>query len=245
MKPDSSLLRRISFPVLLAGIALGLVGIVCDARAGIQPTNAPTTDAATDVSISSEVIIAEPCLAVATVAAANSNGLISSLTAELSGLPEGNDATFVTDATNTTGTLIWHPVAGDRYASVVFTATTANGQSVSSVEVLDVPRVIQASAVFRWYPTVADIGNYTVTFVATASDGETASLEKALTVINQPTAAPNPTPSNQRLSPQAPTRGPIVSIVPCGSCGGGSGEIDTVNVASPTFEFFEIFLIVT
>ncbi|HEY6572477.1 MAG TPA: PKD domain-containing protein [Candidatus Eisenbacteria bacterium] len=244
MKPDSSLLWRISFQILVVGIALGLVGIVADATAGIRNSYAPTTDAA-DVSISSDIVAAEPCLVVITVTAANSNGPIASLTANLSDLPPGNDATFVTDATNTTGTLIWHPGVDDRNGFVVFTATTANGQSVSSAELIDLPKVIQARGSFQWNPTVADIGTYTITFLATASDGETTSLVWPITVVNRSTAAPNPTTSYQRLSPQAPTRGPIVSIVPCEQCGGEGAEVDTVDVASPTHEYFAILLNVT
>lgn len=233
MKPESSLLRCIAIRSWMAVVALTVAAVATEASAGYPIGKAPTLGVATDLSISSDVVTAEPCLVVATVAATSLNGPIATLTADLTGLPAGYHATFVTDAMNTTGTLIWHPAPGDRSGLVAFTATTTNGQTATSIESITVPDPIQALATFHWAPTLADLGSYPVSFDATGSGGEMASLVMTLTVINRPMASTSPTRSTQRLSPEAPTRGPIVSIFHCGECGGGSGgAIDTVNVGS-------------
>lgn len=242
MKLGRNLLWGTSARALVAGLVLGLVGTVSDVQAGTWSTKPGTTAAASEIDISSSVFPATTCLVIVAVAAGDPNGPITSLTADLSGLPQGNDATFVTNSTNTAGTLIWHP--GDA-ATGVFTVTftaTANGQSASTTQAIDVARLFQALGFFQWAPTLADTGTFTVTFTALASDGETGSLVWPLTVLNQSTITPNHARTDERLSPQAPTRGPIVSIGgSCGGCGGG-GETDTVIVNGQFTDSFEFFL---
>ncbi len=71
---------------------------------------------------------------VVNVTAADLDGdLITSLIADVSGLPEGHGATFVVNATNTAGTLTWtpSPTAG-RAAPYAVTFTAANAQSGSA-----------------------------------------------------------------------------------------------------------------
>ncbi|HLQ66507.1 MAG TPA: putative Ig domain-containing protein [Candidatus Limnocylindrales bacterium] len=66
------------------------------------------------------------------VTASDPNGdAVTSLTADASGLPAGNNASFTTTADNTSGTLTWTPQAGQTgNFTVVFTAT-ANALSTS------------------------------------------------------------------------------------------------------------------
>jgi PKD repeat protein len=243
MKPGSNLLWSQPFLILLAAVSLGLVGNATHAHAEAGSAEAPTTGAATEVLLSADVLAEEPCLVVIAVTATDPNSPITSLTADLSGLPPGNDATFVTNATNTAGTLIWHP--GEPTACFITFTAIANGQSTSTAVAFSVAPEVQALGTFQWFPTAADAGTYTVTFTAVASDGETFSLAWPLTVITEATVSPNLTRSSQHPSGQAPARGPIISIGTCGQCGGEGAEIDTVHVGGQISEYFEIWLYVS
>jgi len=222
----------------MVSAAIGFVGALAEPR-----------DAGATVQVSDQVIANEPCLVAIKVAASDPSGPISSLTADLSFLPPGNDATFVTDGSNTSGMFIWHPAPGDREGDVVFLAT-ANGQTARQFQGVVVPQeVIQSAGFFEWHPTLADLGAYTITFQARASNGDSVSLAWPLSVISQPPSAPEPAPSPSRYqnrSSEAATRGPIISVFSCSSCGGEIGKLHSVNVSStPNPEFFKVQISVT
>ncbi|MGE5177249.1 MAG: Ig-like domain-containing protein [Hyphomicrobiales bacterium] len=64
---------------------------------------------------------------------------IAALTADTSGLPAGNDATFTPDGTNTGGELTWTPQPGQTGAfTVTFTASNAlSGSATATIDVTD------------------------------------------------------------------------------------------------------------
>ena len=76
----------------------------------------------------------------ATVTASDPDGdAIETLTADLSGLPAGNNAQFAVDASHTSGTLTWTPTADDASdAPYAVTFTAANGLSGSSTTAITV-----------------------------------------------------------------------------------------------------------
>ena len=71
---------------------------------------------------------------------------ITSLTADLSALPAGNDATFAPGAGNTSGTLMWTPSFEDS-GSYAVTFTAHNGQSASTQTSVIVANVDRAPAI--------------------------------------------------------------------------------------------------
>jgi hypothetical protein len=87
-------------------------------------------------------IAGTPITMVVTASDPNSEAL-ASLTADLSGLPAGNDAAFTVGAGNTSGTLTWTPTPGDpRPAAynVTFTASNAlSGRATCAITVLADP----------------------------------------------------------------------------------------------------------
>src|SRR5262249_12303436 len=105
-------------------------------------------------------------LAVHVTAADPDGDPITTLTADLSSLPAGNDAAFIVGQGDTSGTLTWTPAAGDSGTSRV-TFTAANALSASAATTLRVkasnqpPRAVLAVA-----PAT---GNEPLTVVADAS----------------------------------------------------------------------------
>jgi len=78
--------------------------------------------------------------AIVTVAVVDPNDdAITSLTVDTSALPAGNDASFTTNANNTSGTLTWTPQAGQTgNYSVVFHADNAmSGSAAATIRVID------------------------------------------------------------------------------------------------------------
>jgi parallel beta-helix repeat protein len=93
---------------------------------------------------------------------------ITSLKADLSGLPTANNATFTANSTNTAGTLRWTPTFGDSGTYIVaFEAT--GGATVSASTTIHVANVDRAPVVSS--PSVVQVGpNGTVSFTVTAAD---------------------------------------------------------------------------
>jgi parallel beta-helix repeat protein len=96
---------------------------------------------------------------------------ITSLTANLSGLPPGNNAVFTVGAADSTGTLSWTPGYDDAGAySVTFTA--ANALSASATTAISVANVDRAPAVAAPAATVAEASALTLTVHAADPDGQ-------------------------------------------------------------------------
>ena len=155
---------------------------------------------------------------------------ISSLTADLSDLPEGSEPSFSTNETNSEGTFNWHMSVGDAGSyHVVFTAT-ANDLSSSDTTQVDVwPAGTNVTGVFTWTPKAGEEGVYEIVFSAT-DEGGTSTLPWTITVTS-PSPAPAPSaPLSPRApgpgqAPQAPQKGPIIS-------GAGSTTVPTGNTAT-------------
>jgi hypothetical protein len=161
-----------------------------------------------------------------TVSASDPDGEgIFSLTADLATLPEG-DATFTTNETSTSGTFAWHPNIGDA-GSYVITFTASNALSGSASTTLNVLAAgITARGTLTWTPQPGDEGEYDIIFTATNAAGETGSLTTHVTVF-PPTSdslriAPTPTRDGSLLSPESPTKGPIVEGPSSASASAGS-----------------------
>jgi hypothetical protein len=155
---------------------------------------------------------------------------ISSLYADKVGFPEGNDATFTTNETNTEGTFLWHMNPGDAGTyHVVFTATANDISSSDTTEVDVRPAGTNVTGVFTWTPKAGEEGVYEIVFSAT-DEGGTSTLPWTITVTS-PSPAPAPSaPLSPRapgagLAPQAPQKGPIIS-------GTGSTTVPTGNTAT-------------
>ncbi|PYM09393.1 MAG: hypothetical protein DMD82_00240, partial [Candidatus Rokuibacteriota bacterium] len=103
-----------------------------------------------------------------TVTASDPDGdPISGLAADLSALPPGNHASFVTDASNTSGTLTWTPRTGDAAgAPYPVTFTAGNALSGSATTRLSSDRSPVATAPVSQAATE----NVPLTFTVTASD---------------------------------------------------------------------------
>jgi hypothetical protein len=239
---------------LFACATIGLLGIVDVAVAAPPALLVPLADSKPATRDADSRIFlyqsheAAPCLVVIRVSVRAFDGSVistpddvTSLSADLSGLPQGHDATFVTNATNTEGTFVWHPAEGmNGQYTVVFSATANREVTFLKVATPSTSRY-QALGRFEWKPTAADIGSFKVTFAALSSEGETSSLEWPLTVIDQRIAALRTAQIRRSLSGQALTRGPIMSLYPScsdadtGGAGGSScndAETDTVVVGS-------------
>jgi hypothetical protein len=130
---------------------------------------------------------------------------IASFTAEFS-LPEGNDASFTTDVSKTTGNFVWHPKSGDAGSySVTFTAS--NGLSGSATTELGVDRAgTGVNGLFTWTPQAGAEGVYDIVFTATDAGG-TSTFTSTITIEG---GATSPRPA-AALAPQAPQKGPIIS----------------------------------
>lgn len=105
------------------------------------------------------------------VAVTDPNGdAILSLTADTSGLPAGNDASFTTNADNTAGTLTWTPQVGETGTySVSFTAGNALSTSATTaIRVIDT-----AGQPFVACPGIQSTGEFRpLSFLVTAGDPE-------------------------------------------------------------------------
>lgn len=163
---------------------------------------------------------------------------ISSLSANLSSLPEGSEPLFTTTEDNTEGTFLWHMAAGDAGSyDVTFTAT-ANDLSSSATTHIGVGLAgTNITGVLTWTPNPGDEGVYEVVFSAT-DEGGTSTLLTTITI-----ASPSPAPSAPLAplapggslapqSPQAPQKGPIISGPTAVS--GTPGTPVTVSVSAST-----------
>jgi parallel beta-helix repeat protein len=108
-----------------------------NALSGSAPTAITVTnvDRAPVVLAPSSVSVGAGALVTIKVSANDPDGdAIASLKANLSNLPAGNDASFVTDSTNTSGVLTWTTkLATARRYDVVFTATNALSGSATTI----------------------------------------------------------------------------------------------------------------
>jgi hypothetical protein len=104
---------------------------------------------------------------VVNVTAHDANGdAITSLTADVSALPAGNNAVFTANATNTAGTLVWTPQAGQAGSyPVTYTASNSlSGSAGGTIQVTDtggvpfvqpIPNVVTAPGSLVTFPVYA------------------------------------------------------------------------------------------
>ncbi len=112
-------------------------------------------------------------LTVTVTASDPDNQAIQSLSADLAGLPAGNNAVFSTNGSNTVGTLTWTPTFSDAPGPYTVTFTASNAlttTSVSSIGVTNVdhPPVVVAPAT----ATVAENGALSLDVTASDADGD-------------------------------------------------------------------------
>ncbi len=160
-----------------------------------------------------------------TVTASDPDGeAITSLTADLSLLPAGNDATFVPGASNASGVFTWHmqPGQGGSFP-VTFTASNAlSATAYTRINVAAPGTSITGDLV--WTPQPGDEGVYDIVFTAMDQAGLTASATTQLTILAGPSAAaplaaagsaPLPAPGGRDakapLAPAMPQKGPVIS----------------------------------
>jgi hypothetical protein len=139
---------------------------------------------------------------------------ITSLSADLSGLPAGNDAIFTVNASNTAGTLTWHPVPGDAGTyNVTFTASSPNGLAGTAATQIDVAFPgTSITGRFLWTPSQSDAGVYDVVFTATDTFGQTDTAVTHVTVTGGAGMSFSP-PSRARKAASIATKGPVIRAV--------------------------------
>ena len=143
---------------------------------------------------------------------------VTSLTMSAS-LPPGADASLTSDASNTTGTFVWHPEIGEAGDyEVVFTAI-ANGASASATtQILVAAFGTSITGTVIWTPGPGTEGSHFVTFTATDSRNDTTFASCEIVVTEASATAPRDPASMAggapllRLSPSAIQKGPIVSV---------------------------------
>src|SRR5439155_324470 len=108
-----------------------------------------------------------------TVHAADPDGQpLASLTADLSGLPAGNSATFIPDLGDTTGTLFWTPAYDDAgsYTVTFIAANVVSGSTTTKITVINLDRAPSIAAPLA--AAVAETQQVSVTLHAADADGE-------------------------------------------------------------------------
>ncbi len=155
---------------------------------------------------------------------------ISSLTADLGSLPEG-DASFTPDEGNLTGTFHWHMLVGDAGSyGVTFTATAGDLSSSATTHILVGPAGINIAGVFTWTPNPGDEGVYHIVFSAT-DEGGTSFFTSTITIV-PPILAPRPSAPLAGQAPRAIQKGPIISGT--GTVSGSPGTPLNVSVTAST-----------
>lgn len=153
-----------------------------------------------------------------TVSAGDPDGeTISSLTADLSLLPAGNDAAFTPDAGNAAGTFLWHMRPGDGGSyPVAFTASNGiTGVAYTRINVAYSGTNVTGELI--WTPAAGMEGLYDVTFTATDQYGESSTAVTQITILTGPppaAAAQAASRADARPAPriaEAPEKGPIIS----------------------------------
>ena len=166
------------------------------------------------------------------VAASDPDGeAISSLVFDPSALPAGADATLtVDDASNASGTFLWHPRLGDAGSyELVFTAE-AGGGTASAVTRLGIAVFgTSITGTLVWTPEPGEEGTHFVTFTAVDSRGDSA---QAVTEIDVLAAGATPA-STALLSPGAIQKGPVVSA-PYRACVPVGGTVTVTASATDT-----------
>jgi parallel beta-helix repeat protein len=122
------------------------------------------------LTVQSNVSVAENALLTLTVNAADPDGqAIGALTADLSGLPAGHNATFTTNANKSQGTLTWRPTFTDGPGNFSVTFTAANDLSQTATTQIGVTNVDRAPVVVG--PATAKTAQgRAITITVTASD---------------------------------------------------------------------------
>ncbi|HET9250936.1 MAG TPA: FlgD immunoglobulin-like domain containing protein [Candidatus Eisenbacteria bacterium] len=155
-----------------------------------------------------------------TVTASDPDGdSIDLLSADLDELIE-TDATFTPDPGNGSGTFLWHPVVGSAgvytvpfFASNTMTATVSTQITIGPVGT-------SVSGTLIWPTNPGDEGEYDVVFTAVnAATSESTSATTHI-VVSSPLAAAVPAREARPLAgwlpwaeaPQAPTKGPVISV---------------------------------
>ncbi len=164
---------------------------------------------------------------------------IGSLTANLTSIPEGNDASFVAGEGNSQGTFLWHMQPGDAGSyNVTFTASS-NDLTGSATTRIDVRAAgANITGILTWTPQAGQEGTYHVVFTASDAGGTTSATD-TINVFS-PILSPSPSaPLAPRFggspapqAPQAVQKGPIISGT--GSIGTTTGLPVTVSVSAQT-----------
>jgi hypothetical protein len=211
------------------------VGTVCDT--GTAPVTLEIADTGANrnppvVTAPSDVQVEEGGTLTVTVTASDpDDGPIVSLSADRSGLPEGNSGTFTTNASQTQGELVWHPGDGEAgtYA-VTFTAVDGDTMSTSvttTISVIPVGATVVGEV--KWTPAAPDTGTFTITFTATDADSEVTTATTDVTVTSGPSG-------RRTLATRAPSalmepqRGPIISVSSSSTIPAGEKWTLTVSV---------------
>jgi PKD repeat protein len=174
------------------------------------------TDRAPVVAAPAAIDAEEGGTLIFTVAASDPDGdPISSLTADRSLLPAGNDATFTPGPGNLSGTFVWHIGAGQggSYPVTFAAANALTGVAYTRINVAASGTNVAGELI--WTPEPGMEGLYQVTFTATNQYGESSTAVTQLEIFPEsPAAAPAPSrdePGVAPKSPESPQKGPIIS----------------------------------
>lgn len=139
---------------------------------------------------------------------------LSGLGADLSALPTGHGATFTPAAGFASGTFRWPMLHGEA-GSYLVAFTASNGSSGSAVTRINVAFAgTTVTGELIWTPQPGEEGTYVVTFTATNNLNEAGSSQTTIIVTSAPSLlAPETNGRTIILAPEAPTKGPIVSVV--------------------------------
>ncbi|MEK7316991.1 MAG: Ig-like domain-containing protein, partial [Candidatus Eisenbacteria bacterium] len=138
---------------------------------------------------------------------------LDNLGADLSALPAGHGATFTPAAGFASGTFRWPMLHGEA-GSYLVAFTASNGSSGSAVTRINVAFAgTTVTGELIWTPQPGEEGTYVVTFSATNNLNEVGSAQTTIIVTSAPSVtAPETNGRTIILAPEAPTKGPIVSV---------------------------------
>ncbi|MGE5188758.1 MAG: FG-GAP-like repeat-containing protein, partial [Gemmatimonadota bacterium] len=138
-----------------------------------------------------------------------------SLSADLSALPAGNAASFVTTPPSPciTGIFTWPLKTGEAGVwPVTFTASNSALGSYTTLVHVE-PAGTSARGSFVWTPGPADVGSYVLTFKAYSADGDSSETSTTITVSSGGAAAVPARSVRVARAPAMAMKGPIISAL--------------------------------